>query len=118
MRIGELARSSGVSVRALRYYEEHGLLASMRSSNGRRQYETSAVHRVALIQQLFAAGINSTGIRRLIPAVEAGEAGQEILAELQDQRRRIRERIAQLEETAIRLDEVIAIAEHPGRDCS
>lgn len=56
MRIGELAARAGVSVRALRYYEEQNLLASVRSPSGQRQYPYSAVDRVELIQQLYAAG--------------------------------------------------------------
>jgi DNA-binding transcriptional MerR regulator len=118
VRIGELARRSGVSVRALRYYEENGLLTSTRSSTGQREYEAAAADRVALIQQLFAAGTSSTGIRRLLPAVEAGEATAEVVAELHAQRRRIHERIAQLQATAVRLDAVIDVAEHPGHDCA
>lgn len=43
MRIGELAAKAGVSVRALRYYEEQNLLASERSPGGQRHYPHSAV---------------------------------------------------------------------------
>ncbi len=117
MRIGELARSSGVSVRALRYYEEHGLLTSTRSPTGQRRYPAAAAERVALIQQLYAAGISSTGIRRLLPAVEAGQATTEVVTELHAQRRRIHERIAQLRATAVRLERVIEVAEHPAHAC-
>lgn len=38
MRIGEVAKKAGVSVRALRYYEEQDLLPAERSSGGQRQY--------------------------------------------------------------------------------
>lgn len=36
MRIGELARTTGVSTRALRYYDEQGLLPAERLTNGYR----------------------------------------------------------------------------------
>lgn len=36
MRIGEVAAKAGVSVRALRYYEEQDLLDASRSSGGQR----------------------------------------------------------------------------------
>ncbi|ANS63134.1 transcriptional regulator, MerR family [Streptomyces lincolnensis] len=52
MRIGEVAEQAGVSVRALRYYEEQGLLGSMRTSGRQRQYADGAVERVRMIQQL------------------------------------------------------------------
>ncbi len=118
MRIGELAATSGVSVRALRYYEEHGLLTSTRSASGHRRYGPSAAQRVDLIQQLYAAGIGSGGIRRLLPAVEAGRATSEVLAELRAERRRVGERIAELQRTAQRLDAVIEAAENPERECA
>ncbi|MFC7469069.1 MerR family transcriptional regulator [Actinomadura keratinilytica] len=55
MRIGELATRTHVSVRALRYYEEHTLLTPDRTPSGQRHYPESAVARVHLIQQLYAA---------------------------------------------------------------
>lgn len=38
MRVGELSRRTGASVRSLRYYEECGLLASERAASGQRHY--------------------------------------------------------------------------------
>ncbi|MFI0418810.1 MerR family transcriptional regulator [Spongiactinospora sp. 9N601] len=47
MRIGELARRTGVSARSLRYYEQRGLLSPVRDENGYREYdEIAAVHAV------------------------------------------------------------------------
>ena len=73
MRIGELAGKAGVSVRALRYYEEQHLLTSERSPSGQRHYPESAVERVQLIQQLYAAGLASKSIVGLMPCVMSGE---------------------------------------------
>ncbi|MER7948438.1 MerR family transcriptional regulator [Streptomyces sp. NPDC096079] len=56
MRIGELARRTGVSARALRHYEQAGLIASVRAANGYRSYEETAVVRVANIRYLLDAG--------------------------------------------------------------
>ena len=51
MRIGELAQRTGVTTRALRFYEDQGLLTARRSANGYRVYtrahatpETSLFH--------------------------------------------------------------------------
>lgn len=74
MRIGELATRTGVSVRALRYYEEHDLLAAERSPSGQRLYAQDAVDRVLLIQQLYAAGLSSRTIVELLPCVVDGDA--------------------------------------------
>ncbi|MFE8937768.1 MerR family transcriptional regulator [Streptomyces sp. NPDC007872] len=57
MRIGELARRTGVSARALRHYEKAGLVTSSRAANGYRVYEEGAVTRVANIRYLLDAGL-------------------------------------------------------------
>ncbi|MEU3745063.1 MULTISPECIES: MerR family transcriptional regulator [Streptomyces] len=57
MRIGELARRTGVSPRALRHYEQAGLIASTRADNGYRVYGEGAVARVSNIRYLLAAGL-------------------------------------------------------------
>ncbi|MBU5894384.1 MerR family transcriptional regulator, partial [Vibrio cholerae O1] len=72
MRIGEVTRRAGVSVRALRYYEEQDLLRAERSSGGQRRYPDSAVDRVQLIQQLYAAGLPSRSVREVLRSVYAG----------------------------------------------
>lgn len=69
MRIGELSDATGASARSLRYYEEQGLLASERSTGGQRHYPESAVERVALIQSLLAAGLNSATILDVLPCI-------------------------------------------------
>ncbi|MER6095599.1 MerR family transcriptional regulator [Streptomyces sp. NPDC001728] len=57
MRIGELARRTGVSPRALRHYETAGLIASARAENGYRVYGEGAATRVANIRYLLDAGL-------------------------------------------------------------
>ncbi|MUL41987.1 MerR family transcriptional regulator [Streptomonospora sp. PA3] len=70
MRIGELARRTGASVRSLRYYEEQGLLASARSASGQRHYTEDQVARVEFLQRLYAAGLSSRTIAELLPCVD------------------------------------------------
>jgi DNA-binding transcriptional MerR regulator len=69
VRIGVLAKQTGVSVRSLRYYEEQGLLTSTRSPSGQRHYAEDAVERVRLLQRLFSAGLSSRTIVELLPCV-------------------------------------------------
>ncbi|WP_309113739.1 MerR family transcriptional regulator [Saccharothrix sp.] len=57
MKIGELARVTGVSTRALRFYEENGLLESDRLANGYRVYPDTAVARVRNIRNLLDHGL-------------------------------------------------------------
>ncbi|GAA3399030.1 MerR family transcriptional regulator [Cryptosporangium minutisporangium] len=67
MKIGELSRATGVSIRLLRYYEEQGLLVSERSAGGHRQYAADAPATVARIRGLLAAGLSTRVIRDLMP---------------------------------------------------
>jgi MerR family redox-sensitive transcriptional activator SoxR len=55
--IGELARRSGVSASALRFYEEQGLIRSRRTDGNQRRYERAMLRRVAFVQAGKAAGI-------------------------------------------------------------
>jgi DNA-binding transcriptional MerR regulator len=120
MRIGELATRAGVSVRSLRYYEQQNLLASERSSSGQRHYSESAVDRVRLIQQLYAAGLSSKAILELLPRVVNGRATPELLAGLSVERDRIDKQIGDLVSARDRLDAVITNAaanSRTGRRC-
>ncbi|MFG2073331.1 DNA-binding transcriptional regulator, MerR family [Nonomuraea maritima] len=118
MRIGELAARSGVSVRALRYYEEQGLLEAYRSASGQRRYPEAAADRVGLIQTLYAAGLSSRTIAELLPCVDAKESTPESRARLAAERDRIDAQIAALTRTRDRLDAVIASSVHPSSGCS
>ncbi|MEC4015949.1 MerR family transcriptional regulator [Streptomyces sp. H27-D2] len=72
MRIGQLARLSGVSTRLLRYYEEQGLLRAERDSNDYRRYGPEAPELVARIRGLLAAGLSTDVIRGLLPCAPPG----------------------------------------------
>lgn len=110
MRIGELAAAAGVSTRALRYYEDHGLLTSERSSSGQRHYGADAIDRVRWIRALFAAGLSSKALVELLPCVHTGFASHAMLERLEEQRARIDAQVRDLGETLARLDVVIAAA--------
>lgn len=120
MRIGELAARTGVSVRALRYYEEQELLVPRRSRSGQRHYPDSAVDHVQLIQELYAAGLSSRTIVELMPYAVDGRATPELLDRLSAERDRVEGRITELVGTRDRLDSVITGAAknlRTGRSC-
>lgn len=110
MRIGELAERAGVSTRALRYYEEQRLLEPERSAGGQRTYPDTAVDRVRLIRQLYAAGLPSRSIVPLVPCMVSGRATPELLDRLAAERDRIDGQIRELTAARERLDEVIVQA--------
>lgn len=112
VRIGELARRTGVSVRSLRYYEEQELLASTRSASGQRHYTEAAVERVAFVQRLYAAGLSSRTIAEVLPCAEApsernSDAAIERMAQERD---RLTEHIAELVRTRDTLDGLMEAA--------
>lgn len=65
MRIGELARRTGVDQQLLRYYEKQGLLEPERAANGYREYTDRDVAVVRRIRELLAAGLSTTAIAEL-----------------------------------------------------
>lgn len=113
MKIGEVARRAGVSTRALRYYEEQGLLASERTLSGQRTYPESAVERVRLIQQLYTAGLPSRAIAQLMPSIDAGEADPEVFELMASERRRITAAMDDLAAARDALDRMIDISNNP-----
>ncbi|MCP9211039.1 MerR family transcriptional regulator [Streptomyces sp. NEAU-Y11] len=119
MRIGELARRSGVSERSLRYYEQQGLLRAERTPGGHREYGEWAVDRVVHVQELLAAGLNSAKIARLLPCMRDGDGGpseiatQRLVEELVGERDRIDRMIGDLVRSRDVLDEVIDAASGP-----
>ncbi|MEV1006539.1 MerR family transcriptional regulator [Streptomyces sp. NPDC049881] len=116
MRIGELARRTGVSERSLRYYEKQGLLAAERTPGGHREYPERAVDRVIRIQELFAAGLCSAKIAQLLPCMRDTDGGPSeradprLVADLTVERARIDRMIGDLLRSRDVLDDVIATA--------
>lgn len=119
VRIGELSRRTGVSVRSLRYYEQRGLLASTRTPRGQREYPDAAVDRVVHIQELFAAGLHSGTIAGLLPCMRDTDGGPaesatpRLIQSLNDERKRLDAEIRDLTNSRAVLDDVIAAASRP-----
>ncbi|MET7275532.1 MerR family transcriptional regulator [Streptomyces flaveolus] len=70
MRIGELARAAGTTARALRHYEEAGLISSERAHNGYRVYDERAVVRVRNIRHLLSVGLTLDDVRVFLPCLD------------------------------------------------
>lgn len=109
MRIGELAGASGVSTRALRYYEERGLLTADRASNGYRSYDDTAVARVRNIRTLLDAGLSADDIAALTTCLDQDLASVptcgEAVARYEQRLRVVREQLRLLTDVETRLRE-------------
>ena len=68
-RIGEVAEEVGVSLRAVRYYEEQGLLVpETRTAGGFRLYSDDQIERLSLIKQMKPLGFTIDETRALLQA--------------------------------------------------
>lgn len=70
MRIGELAEATGTTPRALRHYEQAGLITSVRSVNGYRFYDAGVAVRVRNIRHLLDVGLTLDDVRVFLPCLD------------------------------------------------
>jgi MerR family copper efflux transcriptional regulator len=67
MRIGEVARRSGLSPTTVRYYEDIGLLAPpARAANGYRDYEPDVVERLRFVRDAQESGLTLAEIGSIL----------------------------------------------------
>jgi len=87
MKIGEVARKTGVSLRTIRYYEELKLIAPMsRSKGGFRLYDREILTRIHLIQSLQELELSLKEIKSLMSLRDEnktrGEVAKNLLSRL------------------------------------
>ncbi|RCG26319.1 MerR family DNA-binding transcriptional regulator [Streptomyces diacarni] len=114
MRIGELARRTGTTARALRHYEQAGLLASERAANGYRVYPASAEVRVRNIRYLIEAGLTLQDVGFFAACLDgdiaAGEPSPEGLRVVEERLAVLEARIAAHTEARDRLRDALSRA--------
>lgn len=110
MKIGDLARQSGLSAHTLRYYERIGLLPyADRDRSGQRNYDASILFWIAFLGRLKTTGMPIRDMLRYAELVDRGDEtfGQrrELLAA---HRERVRSDLAELNACLHVLDNKIA----------
>ncbi|MGW2371462.1 MerR family transcriptional regulator [Kitasatospora sp. NPDC001683] len=120
MRIGELARLTGVSARLLRYYEEQGLLRPARTTAGYREYDEEDTVRVWQIRSLLAAGLPTRVIAEILPCATgptpALTACPDLLATLRGELADLDARIDDLTRSRRALSHYLATAHAPSAE--
>src|SRR5947209_6777498 len=104
MRVGELARETGLTVRTLHHYDEIGLLSpSRRSEAGYRLYGRDDVARLQQIRSLRQLGFPLDEIRSLLDGADLSP-----LKVIELHLQRLREGIALQQKLVERLEELAA----------
>jgi MerR family transcriptional regulator, copper efflux regulator len=75
MRIGELADQAGISTKAIRYYEQIGILPRpARNPSGYRSFDRTALGRLEFVRAAQAMGLTLGEIRQIIAFRDDGQA--------------------------------------------
>jgi MerR family transcriptional regulator, copper efflux regulator len=78
MKIGEIARRSGIGIETIRYYEREGLLQEpQRRPSGYRQYDEATLERLDYIRRAKELGFTLSEIRELLELSFAAHKGYE-----------------------------------------
>ncbi len=122
IKVGDLARRTGKTVRAIHLYEELGLLAApVRSKGGFRMYSGDGVKQIEWIQKLQDMGFSLTEIKAFLRVWEESATAPEAMATVReiftDKLRETRETIGRLSRLADELSESLSYLERC-RSCS
>ena len=107
--IGALARRTGLAVSAIRYYEQRGLIESVRSSGNQRRFLRSDIRRLSFILIAQKLGLGLAEIERELAALPQGRTpnARDWARISRSLRGEIDRRIATLERTREKLDACI-----------
>jgi DNA-binding transcriptional MerR regulator len=110
MKIGELAKRSGLSAHTIRYYERIGLLPYVaRDRSRRRDYDASILTWIEFLGRLKATGMSIREMLRYADLREKGAGTEAQRRELLEQHRaRVRAHVAELQACLLVLDAKIA----------
>ena len=113
MTIAEVSRRYGLTADTLRYYERIGLIPPVpRNAGGIRCYDEASCQWVELMKCMRAAGVQIEALIQYVALYRQGnktlDARKNLLIE---QRRQLRERMAEMQESLDRLNYKIALYE-------
>lgn len=108
MKIGELARTTGLNPRTVRYYENIGLLPDPdRLANGYRKYGEEAIERLRFIRDAQASGLSLAEVGMILDMKDAGESTcDHVIWMLEEHLKDVDRQIEDLKRTRARLEEL------------
>jgi MerR family redox-sensitive transcriptional activator SoxR len=72
--VGEVARRSGLTVSAIHFYEDQGLIRSWRTEGNQRRFSRGVLRRVAIIKVAQRTGIPLKDIREALHSLPEGRS--------------------------------------------
>lgn len=104
--IAEVARRTGLSSRALRFYEARGLVIPLRSTSGRRHYGVGELERLHRLIALKRAGLSLADIKRLFEnrAIDLRRLLEVQIAAIEEQAGKLSDAKALLQSALSRID--------------
>ena len=123
LKIGDVARLSGIGIEALRFYEKSGLLEKpARTESGYRVYGRDVLERLAFIKQAQTLGFSLDEIHRIVMDARAGQSPCDEVREivrhrLEELDERMREMRRYRKELAETLEEWDKVGRAPGHIC-
>ena len=123
MRIGEIAKSAGIGVETVRFYESKGLISQplRPASGGYRDYPSDTVHRIRFIRSAQQLGFSLEEINELL-ALESGPASKcvDVRRRAETKRREVMAKIENLTGIKAALDALINACpgKGPARECT
>jgi DNA-binding transcriptional MerR regulator len=108
--VGDIAKATGKTVRAIHLYEELGLLRPHARSKGRyRLYDQAALTRIRWIIKLHDLGLSLTEIQQIVSSWEASPSAPEAMAKIREiYQQKLEETRAQIAHLASLESELVA----------
>lgn len=118
LRIGELARRTGMSIDTIRFYERKRLIeAQYRSPSGYRYFAPAAIEELLVIRRAKDLGFSLSEIREILSLQAGGPAGSvQVTALIEKKIQSIQRKIEELQSTSAALRRLIGEAGHGPRN--
>lgn len=108
MNIGDIARDTGLTVKAIRHYEGIGLVSPTRAENGYRDFSAQDRDRLRLVAQARLLGFSLDECRRLVALNDDGHrSSRDVQALARENLATVRARLADLQALEARLVDLI-----------
>jgi DNA-binding transcriptional MerR regulator len=114
VKIGELSKSSGLSIKTIRYYEDLDLIQAVKRTKGgfRLFEEKTTLMRLQFIKQAQRLGMSLEEIRQILEVRDRGELPcQDVKQKLEDKVAQINDQIQALEHLKNQIQSLLAGAD-------